>query len=441
MQDVDLIVAPRWIVPIEPAGVLEEHALVVDDGKILDLLPLDFAKQSFRAREFLALPQQVVMPGLVNTHTHSAMALLRGLADDLPLMVWLEEHIWPAEGKHASAEFCRAGVSLAAAEMIRGGTTCIADQYFFPESTVDVLRQAGMRALVGIPVLEFPTPWAANAQDYISRAIDVIEANRRDPLLGFAFAPHAPYTVGDESLERIVTLSHEMDVPVHMHVHETSFEVVDALNKHGERPMSRLKRLGLLSRDFMAVHMTDLTDEEIADCAEFGVSIAHCPESNLKLASGFCPVAKLVAAGVNVSIGTDGAASNNDLDMFGELRTAALLAKGASGNAAAFPAAQALRAATLGGAIALGLDERIGSLKPGKAADFIAMDMDQLDSYPLYDLVSQIVYTGNRDRVTHSFIGGRAVLRDRQLQTLNEHSIKADARVWQERVIAESKTD
>ena len=436
MQDVDLQIVPRWIVPVEPhLTVHEDHALVVDGGRIVDLLPADFARQAYRARETLELPNQVVLPGLVNTHTHAAMTLLRGLADDLPLMSWLQDHIWPAEGRHASAAFCRAGVALAAAEMLKGGITCFADQYFFPESTVEVLRDASMRALVGVPVLEFPTPWAQNAQGYISRAVDVIEANRTHPLLGFAFAPHAPYTVGDPALERIAMLSHEMDVPIHMHVHETAFEVEDAVAQHGERPFARLKRLGLLSREFMAVHMTQLNGREIEDCATFGVSIAHCPESNLKLASGFCPVSKLLDAGVNVSIGTDGAASNNDLDLIGEMRTAALLAKGVSGNAAAFPAAQALRAATLGGARALGLEEQIGSLEPGKAADFIAIDMDQIDSVPMYDLISQIVYATGRDRVTHSYVAGRALMRGRELQTLDESAIKAEARQWQQRII------
>ena len=435
MNSADLIVLPRWIVPVEPAGtVLEDHALVVANGRIADVLPADFAKQAWRAGETLSLPDHAVMPGLVNVHTHSAMSLLRGIADDLPLMDWLQNHIWPAEGKHVGAEFCADGVRLAMAEMIRGGQTCFNDMYFFPDVTAAAASAAGMRACVGLIVLDFPSVWAQNAAEYIHKGVELHDRLRADPLVSTAFAPHAPYTVSDAPLREVRKLSGEMSIPVHMHVHETAGEVAGAVQGSGKRPWARLKDLGLVGPDLIAVHMTQLDEREIAEAGENGVTVAHCPESNLKLASGFCPVAKLLAAGVNVAVGTDGAASNNDLDLFGEMRTAALLAKAVAGDASALPAQQALHMATLAGAKALDLDGETGSLVKGKAADFIAVDLGAFNTQPLYKVVSQLVYATSPRQVTDVFVAGRALLRKGQLQTLDAEAVRAKAREWRRRI-------
>jgi len=434
-QDVELVVFPRWIVPVQPSGlVLEEHALVVDNGRIVDILPADFARQTYAAQETRTLPTHAVMPGFVNIHTHSAMALMRGLADDLPLMDWLQNHIWPSEAQHVGRAYCVDGVRLACAEMIRGGTTCFNDMYFFPDATVEVASQVGMRAAIGLLLMDFPTAWAANPDEYIRKGLEVFETLRNQPLLTATFAPHAPYTVSDGPLKRIRELGTELGVPIHMHVHETADEVEQAVSQHGQRPMARLMDLDLLGADFIAVHMTQLSEHEIAECGRLGVSIAHCAESNLKLASGMCPIAKLVAAGANVAIGTDGAASNNDLDMFGEMRTAAILAKAVANDATAVPAALALRMATLNGAKALGIDADTGSLERGKSADFIAVDLSAAATTPVYDVISQLVYAAGRDQVTDVWVAGRALLHERRLMTLDEPALLAKAEAWRQRM-------
>ncbi len=437
-QPIDLLLLPRWLIPIEPVvdQVLEDHALVVDGGRIVDILPADFARQSYAPRETIELPRHAVLPGFVNAHTHAAMSLMRGLADDLALMDWLQNHIWPAEAKHVGKGFCADGVRLAAAEMIRGGTTCFSDMYFFPDATAEVAVEAGLRAVIGLVVMDFPTAWAQNWEEYLHRGLGVYDRVRGQALLSAAFAPHAPYTVSDAPLRRIRELATELNLPVHMHVHETAGEVDAAVASGGKRPWQRLRELDLLGEDFVAVHMTQLSDDEIAEAGRLGVSVVHCPESNLKLASGFAPVAKLLAAGVNLALGTDGAASNNDLDMLGELRTAALLAKAVSGDAQALPAAAALRMATLGGARAFGLENQIGSLLRGKSADFCAIDLDHPATQPVYNVISQIVYAAGRDQVSDVFVAGRALLRNGQLQTLDQAAVLARAREWRDRLRA-----
>lgn len=434
---VDLLVFPRWLIPVQPAGrVLEQHALVVAGGRIRDVLPADFARQTYRASQTLELPHHALLPGLINSHTHAAMSLLRGLADDQPLMDWLHHHIWPTEAAHVGRAFCRDGVRLACAEMIRGGQTCFNDMYYFPDITAEVVREAGMRATVGLIVLDFSSTWATDADEYLQKGLALHDALRDDPLLRTAFAPHAPYTVSDAPLQRIRTYATELGIPIHMHLHETAHEIEAALQAGGQRPWERLRRIDLPTEDFIAVHMTQLSDEEVSDAARAGIHVVHCPESNLKLASGFCPVGKLLAAGVNVALGTDGAASNNDLDLIGEMRTAALLAKGVSGDATTLPAAAALNMATLAGARALGLEHEIGSLEPGKSADFIAVDLSALETRPMYDVISQLVYAASRQQVTEVFVAGRALLRDRRLTTLDEAAILSSADTWRRRIHA-----
>ncbi len=431
-QAIATLLHARWIVPVQPDGcVLEHHALAIQDGRILAILPQAEAATRYRADTTLHLDRHVLIPGLINAHTHASMTLLRGLADDLPLMSWLQDHIWPAEARWVDPDFVRDGTRLALAEMLRGGTTCFNDMYFFPEVTATAVREAGMRACVGLIALDFPTAYARNLDEYLDKGLALHSELQNDPLVRVAFAPHAPYTVSASALERIGRLADELDIPVHIHVHETAAEVADFEARHGCRPLARLNQLGLVSPRLLAVHMTQLEPVEIDQLAQAGAHIAHCPESNLKLASGFCPSARLDAAGVNLALGTDGAASNNDLDLFGELRTAALLGKGVAGDAAALPAARVLRMATLNGARALGLAADIGSLEPGKAADIVAVDFGQLESAPVYHPISQLVYATGRHQVSDVWIAGRQLLANRQLTTLDSDELLQRAQRWQ----------
>ena len=431
----DLLIEAGWVVPVQPHGVvLEDHAVAISDGVIVDVLPIAQARTRYRAARTVSRPEGALLPGLVNAHTHNPMTLLRGVADDLPLMEWLQGHIWPVEAEVIGPEFVADGVSLAIAEMLRGGTTCANENYFFPDVQAATYKRHGFRARVGLPVIDFPTAWAATDDEYFDRAVEVHDQWRDDPLVSMAFVPHAPYTVSDASFERIRMLADQLDIPVHLHTHETAHEVEESLQKHGQRPLARLDRLGLVNDRLIAVHMTALTDAEIELCAQRGVSVVHCPESNLKLASGFCPVGKLEKAGVNIAIGTDGAASNNDLDMFGETRTAAQLAKAVAGDAAAFSAASALRAATLGGARAMGLDHAIGSIELGKQADLACVDLGQLETQPLHNVISQLVYATGRHQVSDVWIAGVAKLSQRQLSGFDVDALIANARQWRQRI-------
>lgn len=436
-QPCDLLIEAGWVVPVEPHGaVLADHAVAVADGRILALLPAAEARARFAARETVRRPDAVLIPGFVNAHTHNPMTLLRGIADDMPLMQWLQQHIWPVEAAVIGPEFVADGVALAIAEMLRGGTTCCNENYFFPDVQAEVYRRHGFRARVGLPVIDFPTAWAKTADEYFERAAEVHDRWRDDPLIGTAFAPHAPYTVSDANFERIRMLADQLDVPVHCHVHETADEVRESQDKHGQRPLARLDGLGVVNDRLVAVHMTQLTDAEIALCAERGVTVVHCPESNLKLASGFCPAAALQRAGVALAIGTDGCASNNDLDMVGETRTAALLAKAVAGDASALDAASALRAATLGGARAVGWEDRIGSIEPGKQADLVCIDLSALETQPVHHVLSQLVYAAGRQHVSDVWIAGRAKLRAGALVDMEADALLARARQWRERIAA-----
>lgn len=429
----DTLIHARWIVTIDPEHrILENHALVIKDGHIEAMVAS--ADCTYEATTVYRLTEHVLMPGLINTHCHASMSLFRGLADDLPLMEWLGEHIWPAEAKWVDEHFVHDGAQHAMAEMIRGGITCFSDMYFFPNVVARSAHAAHMRAQIACPILDFPSAWAANADEYIHKAVQLHDDFRYQQRVRIAFGPHAPYTVSDAPLQRVLTLAAEVDAPIQIHLHETAFEVGDALARTGQRPMERLRQLGLLGPTLQAVHMTQLTDEEIALLAESGVHVLHCPESNLKLASGFCPVAKLMDAGVNVALGTDGAASNNDLDMWSEMRTAALLAKGVSQNPAALPAHAALQMATLNGAKALGIEQICGSLEIGKAADMIAVKMSGIEMEPSFHPASQLVYATGRQHVTHSWVEGTCLMNDRQLMTLNEEEILARTRAWQVRL-------
>ena len=431
---VDLAVTAAFIVPIEPEGALTGHTLLVDAGRIVALAPDPVAGRDYLPRERIVLDRHVLMPGLVNAHTHAAMTLMRGIADDLPLATWLEAHIWPREAKYVSPEFVHDGVLLGAAEMLRGGITCCNDMYFFPDAAARAYQAAGMRAVLGLPVLDFPTPYASDADGYLSAGLAARDAHKHAPRLSFTLAPHAPYTVGDATFGKIVTYARQLDLAIQVHLQETRRELDDALAATGASPLVRLDELGATGPGFIAIHAVHLAPGDAALLARQQCQVVHCPASNMKLASGIAPVTELVAMGVNVAIGTDGAASNNRQDMFGEMRLAALLAKVASGDAAALPAQRVLAMGTLNGATALGLDDHIGSLVAGKAADFIAVDIAALDDAPVYDPVSHLVHVAGRERVSDVWIGGDRVVRDRRLQTIDEASLASRAELWRSRL-------
>jgi 5-methylthioadenosine/S-adenosylhomocysteine deaminase len=431
-----ILINARWVVPVEPAGVaLERHAVAVRDGRIEAVLPM--AEAAGRYADYLRvdLPGHALIPGLVNAHTHAAMALMRGVADDLPLMRWLQEHVWPIEAKHASAQFVKDGTLLACAEMLRGGVTCMNDMYFFPEAALEAALAAGMRAALGLIVIEFPSAYAADPEQYLAKGLALRDEWREHPLASFCLAPHSPYTVSDATFRKVAQLAAELELPVHIHVHETLDEIERSVSEHGARPLQRLERLGLLGPNLIAVHAVHLEPAEIALLARHGSSVAHCPSSNLKLASGFAPVAALLAAGVNVALGTDGAASNNRLDLFQEMRSAALLAKAVARDAAAMPAHAALHAATLGGATALGLEGRIGSIVPGKAADLAAVAFDSIELQPAFDVVSHLVYACGREHVTDVWVGGERVLQDGMLTRLELSDLQGRAHLWQTKIL------
>lgn len=435
MRNVDAMIFPRWIAPVQPAGVVyREHALVLDRGKIVDCCPATTARQTYSASATYERPDHLLIPGLVNAHTHAAMSLMRGMADDLELMEWLQAHVWPAEKQWVSRDFVRDGTTLAVAEMLTGGTTCCNDMYFFPDVAAQTAADLGMRFVTGIIVLDGPSPWAADLEEYLVKGLEMRDSFRGTPLVHTIFAPHSPYTVGDEALLRVRKLADELDAPVHIHLHESAEEIEQSVARFGKRPIARLDDLGLINPQLLAVHLTQVTEEEIECLARGGARVVHCPESNMKLASGFCPVVDLVDHGITVALGTDGAASNNDLCMLGEMRTASLLGKVVSGRADALSAHETLQMATLAGARALGLDEQIGSLEPDKWADIVAIDLAALNTQPVYDPVSQLVYAASRDCVGDVWVAGRHLVADGRLVDVDTEVLRELSARWQERL-------
>ena len=432
---IDLLINCPWIIPIVPQDrVLRNCALAIDAEKIIGIFPQAEAAKRFDAVEVQNLDSHVLMPGLVNAHGHGAMTLMRGYADDLPLRPWLENHIWPAESAHVSEEFVRDGSKIAMAEMIASGTTCFADMYFFHQAIAEEVRSAGMRSQIGFTVLDFPTPYGKDADDYIHKGLSLHDKYSGQSLIKVACAPHAPYSVSDPAMQVISTYANELDMPVHIHCHETAEEITESLTNYGCRPLQRLKNLGLLLPQTQLVHMTQVDAEDIVLIQDHNCHVVHCPESNMKLASGFCPVGQLIDAGINVALGTDGAASNNDLDMFGELKTAALLTKAVAQDAAKLDAHAALRMATINGAKALGWDDQIGSLEAGKSADIIAIEINSITQQPLYNPASQLVYTNSGSQVTHSWVAGKPLLENRVLITLNQSELIQSARDWRNKI-------
>ncbi len=432
---VDTLIDARWIIPVEPTHqTLLHHSIAISNGKITAILPTTEAHTRFTAKQHFQLKDHALIPGLINLHTHAAMSLLRGLADDLPLMEWLKGHIWPAESRHMSPEFVKDGTLLACAEMIQGGITTFNDMYFFPEAAAEAALASKMRAALGLITIDFPTAYASDADDYLSKGLAMRDRYNGETLLSFCMAPHAPYTVGDETLGKVLTYAEQLELPIHIHLHETLNEIDQSLTQYHQRPIQRLHNLGLLTPSLLAVHAVHLTPQEITLLAKQGCHVAHCPTSNLKLASGIAPVDAMLAKGINIGLGTDGAASNNRLDMFAEMRLAALLAKGSSGKAEILPAHQALEMATLNAAKALGIDALTGSLKSGKAADITAVNLSALNTSPCYDAASHLVYAAGREHVSHVWVNGENLLNEGKLVTLDSQELKAKANYWQGRI-------
>jgi len=427
MKNIDTLLHARWIIPVDNKNrYLEKHAIAIHEEKIIDILPSSEAKTRYNASVSRNYAQHALIPGLINSHTHAAMNLFRGLADDLSLMDWLQNHIWPAESEHVNEAFVHTGTELAIAEMIRSGTTCFNDMYFFPDITARVAADIGIRASVGLILIDFPTVWANNSEEYIAKGLAVFDHYKGHELIKTAFAPHAPYTVSDEPLRHIGTLANELELNIHMHIHETAFEVAEAEKNNGQRPLARLNELGLLTPALQAVHMTQLLDDEIELLAASGSHVIHCPESNMKLASGICPVDRLFEAGINIALGTDSSSSNNNLDMVGEMHSAALLAKISTMDATAVPAEQVLQMATINGARALAMDDITGSLEVGKFADIVAVNFDTIETLPVYDPISHLVYSCSREHVTDVWIAGEQRLTDKVLNTIDENKLKQD---------------
>ncbi len=434
----DILIYAPWIVPVVPQEmVYYDHAIAIAGGNIVDIVPGDQAKRLFEPATTLQLDDQVLIPGLINAHTHAGMNLFRGLADDLPLMEWLNAHIWPAEQRWISEQFVRDGARHAVAEMLLSGTTCFNDMYFFPQQTGSVAAEAGMRAMIGLIIIDLETPWARDAHEYLVKAGRVHDEFRQHPLLRTCFAPHAPYSVGDEPLARIATLAEELDIPITIHLHETKDEVEQSVADTGERPIERLKRFGLLSPRLLGVHMTQLSERDLEELQTHRAHVVHCPESNMKLAAGACPIAQLETLGINVALGTDGAACNNDLDMFGEMRSAALLGKLTAGTSTAIAAHKALQLASLNGARALGMENTIGSLEAGKAADIVSVDLRAPALQPVHDPVSQIVYCATGRDVSNVWVAGEPVVVGGELTRRDQDSILRQSASWAARIAAE----
>lgn len=431
MENVNTLINARWVITCEDKNqVLEDHTVVIQHDKILAVLPTKEASARYEADEVHDFKTHVVMPGLVNCHTHSPMNLFRGLADDLELMDWLEKHIWPAEGQWVSDNFVYDGSRLAIAEMIRGGTTCFNDMYFFMPDTAKAAEEAGIRAHVGMTIIDVPTAWAKTTEEYFAKAISFYEEFKDSKLVTPTLAPHSPYTVSLDHLERVKKIADEYHLKINIHLQEAPSEIARSLELHKKRPLQRLNDIGMVDSDLIAIHMTQIDADDFAILEKTKPSIVHCPESNMKLVSGSCPVERLLNLGINVALGTDGAASNNDLDMFGEMRTAAFLGKVTANDPKAVSAEDVIRMATINGAKALGKENVTGTITAGKFADLIAIEMNHIETQPLYHPVSQIVYATPRNQVTDVWVAGKQLMKDRKLLTLDEEELLAKAKSW-----------
>lgn len=437
--DTNFCLEAKWLIPLNKSAnpnnrALKDTAIIIENQIITDILPIAASRNKYPELARKILNHHVIMPGLINAHTHSPMNLLKGYADDLPLMTWLNDHIWPIEHHFFSSEFAYEGAILAICEMLKGGVTCFNDMYFYSNDIARAAAELGIRACIGTHVFDPPSPWADNTDDYLARCQEVISEYKNNSLITPIVCPHAPYTVSDESFKKVMSFSEKNNLSIGCHIHETNDEIQQSLEQYKMRPIERLHKLGLLDHNLHAIHMTQLNVDEIELVAKKNVSVVHCPESNLKLASGFCPVKELLEYNINLAIGTDGAASNNDLDMLSEIRTAALVAKTTAMDPTTLPDYQALECATINGAKAVNLQDRIGSLEIGKQADLIAIDLSDYGSQPVYNPLSSIVYTATRQQVSDVWVNGMQKVADKKLIAFDNSKIQKIIDKWSDKI-------
>lgn len=439
MQFVDTIIHAKWIYTGEiHSPILENHAVIIHEGKILDIVHTNNLKNTYASSKIQHFPKHIITPGLINAHTHIGMNYFRGLSDDRALMEWLTQYIFPAEKKWLSHDLVYDASLFAIAEMIRSGTTCFNDMFYFPLATAQAVEQSGIRAFMGMHFIDFPTNWTATLDETIDRCLEFYQQYKHHPHITPTLAPHAPYTISDETFLRVKDLSEKYHLKINLHLHETQDEIKQSLETYHCRPTQRLEKLGLLSPQLMAIHSVHLNHEDLELYQKYGVQMIHCPESNMKLASGIAPIIPCKQLGINVALGTDSVASNNDLDMFGEMRSAALLAKVSTLDPTSLNAAEAFEMATLNGAKVLGAEQKIGTLTQGKAADFIAIQLDNLETLPVYHPIAQIIYAASRHQVTDLWVSGNQLMKNRSLITLDEESIAEKARYWGNKILHET---
>ncbi len=435
MEPVDTLITARWVVPVEPDGrVLEDHAVAIHGGQIVAVLPAAEARARYAAREHVDRPSHVLMPGIVNAHTHAATTLLRGREQNQRPGPWQPGGVRALERRWSGPEYVRDGTELAIAEMLRAGVTCFADMHLWPDVVAQTAAECHVRASIGLLVSEAATAWAATADEHIDRGMHLRDQYRGDPLLSTHFAPYAPHSLSDATLARVRRLADELDLPVALHLHETAWEIEESEGRFGMRPLARLASIGLASPQLRAVHMAHVTPSDLEMLAGSGASVVHCPESNLKRGAGVCPLPDLLGRGVPVSLGTGEAASNDDLDVLGEARTAGLLASGVSASPGAVVASDLLRMATLEGARALGLGELTGGLVPGKWADLCCMNLKSPRSWPVSDVVATVIYSASSRQVTDTWVAGRRLLADGALVYLDEAAVLERAESWRVRM-------
>ena len=441
MKIVDKIIRPKWILPIMPDNqVIENSSLIIKAGKILEICSREDEKERYSSKEIYHLPGHAVLPSFVNCHTHLAMSYYRGLGDDLPLMEWLNNYIWPAEAATVSESLVFDGTQHALIESIRSGVGCVNDHYFFMPKVVDALRSAGLRGVVSNCLLHFGTPWAPTLSHCFAEAEHLFKYTQNDKLIHSAYGPHSPYGTDDDSMQQVTESAEKRGAKIHIHLHESEHEIVEYKKQNeGLSPIEKFHQKGWLNSRMIAVHMTQITDHEIDLVYQSEASIVHCPESNMKLASGVAPIQKMINKGINVALGTDGAASNNDLDMIGEMRSAAFLAKVSTMNSSNLSAETVLRMATYNGAKALGLENEIGSLEIGKSADIIAIDLNMPETQPVYNPISQIVYAASRDQVSHMWVAGNNIMQNRKILTIDEKTIIDNSQAWADKILSAIK--
>ena len=434
-KNASIIISASWVFASGPEDqLLSDYAVVIENDKIIDLVPQNKVFDEYEAHNTYQLTDHILIPGLINAHTHAAMSLFKGFADDVPLQDWLNNHIWPAEKKFVNSSFVKDGSILALSEMIKSGVTTFNDMYFFPDATAEAATELGVRSNIGLVVLDFPTNYATDPEDYLLKGFEFRDKWRNEDLITTSIAPHAPYSVSDEAFTLINTYSEELSINIHTHLHETQWEIEDSIDKYGMTPVQRLNNLGIIGPSLMAAHCVHLNEQDMAILAKNKVSIVHNPSSNMKLGSGIADIAKMLKQNLSISLGTDGSASNNRLDIMEEMRLAALLIKGSTKSSELIPAMEAIKMATINGAKALGLESKIGSIEKNKKADLVAIDLSTIENQPIYNPLTTLVYSSSRSDVSHVWINGKIKLMDKKLVTIDEEKIVNLAKKWQRKL-------